>query len=129
MALPYKLLVVDDEKTSRVLVISVAMALGFDNIREAEDGVQALAAVEEEQPDFLVLDLQMPNKDGMEVLQDLSRQHRLEDMGVMMLTATNEERYIQDAIMLGADDYLAKPIDINELQDRLKEMVDENQPS
>ncbi|QGQ48539.1 response regulator YycF [Metabacillus sediminilitoris] len=111
-----KILVVDDEKP-------IADILQFNLKKEgytvycAYDGNQALEMVEEINPDLLLLDIMLPNKDGMEVCREVRKKY---DMPIIMLTAKDSEIDKVLGLELGADDYVTKPFSTRELLARVK---------
>ncbi|OAS83120.1 MULTISPECIES: response regulator YycF [Metabacillus] len=111
-----KILVVDDEKP-------IADILQFNLKKEgytvycAYDGNQALEMVEEINPDLLLLDIMLPNRDGMEVCREVRKKH---DMPIIMLTAKDSEIDKVLGLELGADDYVTKPFSTRELLARVK---------
>jgi len=107
-----KILLVDDEKE---FVESLSERLGLRDLKVdiAYDGEQALEAVKEEEPDFMVLDLSMPGINGMEVLRRIKKKYP--DVQVVILTGHGSERDEAEAKRLGAAAYLEKPVDIEPL--------------
>ncbi|MDQ0230927.1 response regulator YycF [Metabacillus malikii] len=111
-----KIVVVDDEKP-------IADILEFNLKKEgytvycAYDGNQALEMVEEIVPDLVLLDIMLPNKDGMEVCREIRKNH---DMPIIMLTAKDSEIDKVLGLELGADDYVTKPFSTRELLARVK---------
>ncbi|TYO95611.1 sporulation transcription factor Spo0A [Desulfallas thermosapovorans] len=87
----------------------------------AQNGLEALDLIQEEEPDILVLDLIMPHLDGIGVLEKLNEfQHRPR---VIMLTAFGQESITQRAVELGADYYILKPFDFSVLATRIKQLA------
>jgi len=111
-----KILVVDDEKP-------IADILQFNLKKEgytvycAYDGNQALEMVVEINPDLLLLDIMLPNKDGMEVCREVRKKY---EMPIIMLTAKDSEIDKVLGLELGADDYVTKPFSTRELLARVK---------
>ena len=109
----YKILIVDDDPAARYGLKRALTALGCEII-EAEDGVAALAAVAQSNPDLLICDIQMPKMDGLTLVK------RLADQGdarpVIVITAYGSERIAVEAMKAGAYDYLSKPYDVDELR-------------
>lgn len=105
--MPKKILVVDDESIIRGEMRKLLEGKGY-KIVEAQDGDEALAAYDQENPEVVLLDMRMPGKDGLEVLKAI-RQH---DSGaaVIMTTAVHDTDTVVRAMELGACDYLVKPI-------------------
>ena len=115
-----KLLIADDDLTSRKMLASVTGRWGFEPV-EAEDGLQAWNLLQQaEPPRLLLLDWEMPGLDGLTLCQRL-RQHGGEDPPfIIMLTARSQTADIVQGLGAGANDYIAKPFEIAELQARLQ---------
>ncbi|MHC4591161.1 MAG: sigma-54-dependent transcriptional regulator [Planctomycetota bacterium] len=108
-----KILIVDDEKPARVGMRKVLERVGFE-ILEAVDGQSAIEASERERPDIVLLDVNIPRPDGMEVL---NRLREIEGAPlVIMITAYGSERLAAEAIKQGAYDYIPKPYELDELR-------------
>jgi DNA-binding response OmpR family regulator len=103
------LLVVDDEPEINKLVARIFEKRGY-RVRTASDGVEALASVEAEKPDLVMLDLNLPRIDGWEVCRRLKSDPATAKIPIIMLTAAHAN--VDDAgigLALGADEYVAKP--------------------
>lgn len=111
-----RILVVDDEKPIRRLLRTSLSAEGYEVI-EAEDGNAALAAAAKEKPDAVLLDLGLPDLDGIEVL---GRIREWSPVPVLVLTARDAEAQKIAALDAGADDYVTKPFGVGELLARLR---------
>jgi two-component system alkaline phosphatase synthesis response regulator PhoP len=109
-----KILVVDDDESVRKLVTFTLSDLGHE-IVEAADGEEAVKVAVREKPDLIVLDIMMPGMDGLQVLRELRRIGVKRDTRVMLLTAKSQEVDFALGYNLGADDYLTKPFDPDEL--------------
>ena len=120
-----KILVVDDERSVRKLVASYLDREGFQVI-EAADGAAALKLARTEKPDLVVLDLMIPEVDGLEVCRILRSES---DPHILMLTARTEEGDKLLGLGLGADDYLTKPFSPRELVARVKAVLRRGQRS
>ena len=103
-------LVVDDEFLNRAIMCRLLKSEGFNTI-EAENGVEALAAVEANHIDLLLLDIVMPEMDGFEVLKTLRKQLSELELPVIMVTANEEKAQIVKAFEFGANDFINKPFD------------------
>ena len=102
-----KILVVDDDPLILdALTVGLALQWQDAEVIPAEDGEAGLAAFYEQAPDVVVLDINMPRKNGFEVLQEI---RRISDVPVIMLTARGEEAAQVRGLELGADDYIVKP--------------------
>ena len=106
------ILVVDDEPMVRDLLSQFLTLRGY-RVRTAQDGSQALAMVKQEQPQLIILDLYMPDMNGLEVLRQLrSQEYR---GGVIVLTASQDEKLLQEMLELGSVDVMGKPVDLERL--------------
>ena len=110
------ILVVDDDKDIRELIAIYLKAENF-NVKLAENGVEALALIEENNFDLVILDIMMPKMDGLETLIEIRKKYV---MPVIFLTAKNEEIDMIKGLTLGGDDYIAKPFSSMELLARIK---------
>jgi two-component system, OmpR family, KDP operon response regulator KdpE len=113
------ILVVDDEAPMRRLLSSNLKASGYA-VRSAADGSEALKIIEEHPLDLVLLDINMPGPNGLQVLEALRRSA---DTPVLMLSARARERDRVEALDLGADDYLSKPFGVAELLARVKALL------
>lgn len=117
-----KILAVDDDKFI-VMVIRVNLEFEGYEVIEAYDGVQALEMIESENPDLVVLDIMMPEMNGWDVLSRIRENPKTEDLPVIMLTALAQDRDIEEATLRGADVYLTKPFEPEELILTVKRML------
>ena len=114
------LLVVDDDRALRD-VLRRALTLAGYEVRLADSGAAALAEVTSGVPDAVVLDIGLPDIDGLEVCRLLRREGNR--VPVLMLTARDAVSDRIDGLDAGADDYLVKPFDIDELKARLRALL------
>ena len=115
-------LVVDDVAANRELLEALLGDLGHD-VRVVGDGEAALAAVAFEEPDLILLDIEMPKLDGLEVCRRIKGDPRLRLVPVVLLTARADRPTRLAGIAAGADDFLTKPFDANELLVRTKVLL------
>ena len=115
-------LVVDDVPANRELLQGHLDDLGY-TVREARDGVEALEAVEAEEPDLILLDIDMPRLDGIAVCERLKAHPTRRLIPIVILTASNDRNTRLRGIAAGADDYLSKPFDSKELLIRTKVLL------
>ena len=113
------ILVVDDEPPMRKLLSINLKASGYA-VRLAADGAEALKLIEEHPFDLLLLDINMPGPNGLQVLEAV---RRTEESPVLMLSGRGRELDKVDALNRGADDYLCKPFGIAELLARVKALL------
>ena len=115
-----RLLVVDDDRALRDVLRRALTLAGYD-VRLAESGASALAEVAGSAPDAVVLDVGLPDIDGLEVCRLLRREGNR--IPVLMLTARATVSDRIDGLDAGADDYLVKPFDVDELKARLRALL------
>jgi DNA-binding response OmpR family regulator len=113
-----KVLIVDDEPAILKVFGIKLRASGYEVIT-ALNGIEALDKVKSEKPDIMLLDVIMPDMDGFEVLQNLRTFSKLP---VIVVSARPE--YSRQAINLGANSFLAKPFDIDEMVKRIKQLIE-----
>jgi cyclic di-GMP phosphodiesterase len=117
-----KVLVVDDVASNRELLQDRLADLGYD-VREARDGIEALDAVVAEEPDLILLDIDMPRLDGIAVCEQLKAHPVRRLIPIVILTASSDRGTRLRGIAAGADDYLSKPFDAKELLIRTKVLL------
>jgi len=114
---PLNVLVVDDEPAIRRFLRLSFDAEGYQ-VGEAGDGRSALEALRKGRPDILILDLGLPDIDGLEVIRELRERGSL--IPIIVLSSRTDERVKVQALDLGADDYVGKPFGIEELLARIR---------
>jgi len=110
------ILIVDDEPAIRRFLRTSLMAQNFAVV-EAENGKAAMAAIERDKPDLAILDLGLPDMDGIEVIRRLRASG---DLPILVLSVRDDERGKVAALDLGADDYMTKPFGMEELIARVR---------
>jgi len=119
-----KFLVVDDFSTMRRIVRNLLKELGFLNVDEAEDGVVALSKLTSEHFDFIVTDWNMPNMDGLTLLQKIRANPQLKHLPVLMITAEAKKENIVAAAQAGASGYIVKPFTAGTLSEKLNKILE-----
>lgn len=114
-----KFLVVDDFSTMRRIVRNLLKELGYTNVDEAEDGVQALTKLRSDKYDFVVSDWNMPNMDGLTMLKQIRADEALSKLPVLMVTAEAKRENIIEAAKAGASGYVVKPFTAATLDEKL----------
>ena len=117
-----KFLVVDDFSTMRRIVRNLLKELGFTNVQEAEDGVDALNKLRGGDFDFVVSDWNMPNMTGIDLLRSIRADATLKHLPVLMVTAEAKRENIIEAAQAGASGYVVKPFTAGTLDEKLKKI-------
>src|SRR4030042_1016642 len=117
-----RVLVVDDELSIRNGLIFLLRKEGYLPL-EARDGCEALRIVLEEKPDLVLLDLMMPEMNGLEVCRLLKDNEETRLIPIVMITAVHSHEEKIKAIDAGADDFVGKPINIAELRARVRSLL------
>ena len=119
---PLSLLVVDDDQDIRTLMADYLRQHGFE-VRSADGGAAMFAAIEEEKPDLIVLDIMMPGEDGLSLCRRLRAQEGVSSIPVIFLTALGDTADRVVGLELGADDYVVKPFQPRELLARIRAVL------
>ena len=117
-----KFLVVDDFSTMRRIVRNLLKELGFVNVDEAEDGAIALQKLKAGGFDFVISDWNMPNMDGLALLQSIRADESLKKLPVLMVTAEAKKENIVAAAQAGANGYVVKPFTAATLDEKLNKI-------
>jgi chemosensory pili system protein ChpA (sensor histidine kinase/response regulator) len=115
-------LVVDDSITVRRVTQRLLERNGM-RVLTAKDGVDAVSLLQENNPDIILLDIEMPRMDGYEVAAHVRNDPRLKDIPIVMITSRVSEKHRARAIELGVDDYLGKPYHESQLLDAIEPLV------
>jgi adenylate cyclase len=105
-----RVLVVDDDRVNRMLLTRSLEHEGH-RVRCAENGAEALELLHDDPCDVVLLDIVMPELDGVSVLEHMKRDHALQDVPVIMISGVDDTESVVRCIEIGADDYLPKPFD------------------
>lgn len=117
-----RILIVDDEPANVLLLETILSDIGTE-IRSLTDSRQVELKFEEFEPDIVLLDLHMPEPDGLEILRRLSGLRSQMFVPVVVLTADSTKIARQSALVLGADDFLTKPFDQFEVRLRVRNLL------
>ncbi|MEI7963419.1 MAG: response regulator, partial [Verrucomicrobiota bacterium] len=104
-----EVLVVDDSRMMRMALIRSLKELGFHNISEAGDGKEAIKSLEEKPFDLMLLDIEMPEMNGLEVLEVIKSNPKLTGIPVIVISGAEQMETAVKCIEAGAEDYLTKP--------------------
>ena len=113
-----KVLVIDDDPFI-VELIKINLELSGHDVITAPDGIKGMALAKQEIPNLIIVDVMMPEVDGFTVTQRLRQNETTKNVGILMLTALGEIKDKSQGFTSGADDYLVKPFDIEELKLRV----------
>lgn len=113
---------VEDDESIQSLELYTLRSAGFE-VRGFGDGGTFLQAVQEQRPELVILDVMLPGKSGVELLQQLRADRRTRDIPVIMATAKGTEYDKIQSLDLGADDYLVKPFGMMEMVSRVKAVL------
>jgi DNA-binding response OmpR family regulator len=115
-------LVADDEEDILKLVTTIIERLGHEVV-SVRDGAGALAAIRERRPDLVVLDISMPEVDGLEVLRRVRADEETSDLPVLLLSARAQEDDVRHGFETGASAYVKKPFSPGELASRVDALL------
>ena len=116
----FNILVVEDDKNLRKLIVTCLKRENY-NTYEATNGVEALNVLDEQYIDLIVTDIMMPQMDGYELIRELREADY--SMPILLVTAKSTLSDKKEGFLLGADDYMVKPIDVEELPLRVKALL------
>ncbi len=117
-----RILVVDDEPAIREYETTLLSELGHE-VLAAADGAEALELARVTRPHLVLLDIMMPELSGIEVCRQLRADPRTQDIRVIVVSAVDAKRALEESIIAGADDFLAKPIHALELMVRVRSIL------
>ncbi len=116
-----KILLVDDSRTIRNIQKNVLKKLGHTDLVEAEDGVVALAKFQEENPDLLLIDWNMPNMDGITLIRKIREIDK--EVPMIMCTTEAEKSRVLEAIKAGVNNYIVKPFTVESLGEKITQTM------
>ncbi len=116
-----KILLVDDSRTIRNIQKNVLKQLNYDDVEEAEDGVQALARFSEQVPDLMLVDWNMPNMDGITLVRKIREINKT--VPIIMCTTEAEKSRVLEAIKAGVNNYLVKPFTTESLGEKIAQTL------
>jgi len=117
-----KILIAEDRPSSRELIRTVLEGCGY-SVCEAADGRQAVEVAKRENPDLLIVDLQMPALDGLGVLAELRRDERFADVPIVALTASAMQGDRERALEAGFTEYITKPVNLRFLREEITRLL------
>ena len=117
-----RVLVADDFATMRKIVRNILKQIGFDNIVEAEDGQAALQVLKNENIGLVVTDWNMPNMNGLELLEKIRTDPKTAKLPVLMVTAEGLKENVVAAVKAGVNNYVVKPFTAEVLQEKIEQI-------
>jgi len=117
------ILVAEDLAGQRMILDMLLTVDGYD-VQLVEDGVQALNYLKDHTPDLAILDVKMPNLDGIEVCRRMKKVTRLKAVPVIILTAMRDEATLQAARLAGADEIIVKPLEGKDFRDQVRRLLE-----
>ncbi|GAB5490368.1 MAG: response regulator [Phototrophicaceae bacterium] len=117
-----RILVVEDNQDNMTLIIDVLTSLEYD-VLQATDGLSGVELTQELQPDLVLMDLSLPKMDGWTATSTIKAQENLNHIPIIALTAHAMKGDKERALEAGCDDYITKPINLQELASKLEEYL------
>ncbi len=117
------ILVADDHSLTRSMVKAILRGVGFENITQAEDGVEAVQEISSGKIDVVICDWNMPKASGLEVLRTVRSDARFKELPFLMLTAEAYRENILAAAQAGVSTYVIKPFTADVLLSKLEEVL------
>ena len=121
-----KILIADDDPIIRKFLVTLLADRGYE-IHEAQDGEQAYQMAGNIKPDLLLLDLIMPYRDGFDVLSELKGKSDTSHIPVIIMSVKDREEEIVEGLNMGAEDYVVKPFNAQELAVRVRKILERKQ--
>jgi two-component system chemotaxis response regulator CheY len=130
MLAPLKVLIVDDEPYMRKVIRTLLLSIGIKQVTEAGDGVQGLEEIRTAAPDIVLLDWQMPGMNGNAFVRHVRspKTFPLPGVPIIMLTGKAERKHVVEAVLLGVNEYLLKPVSSQALLTRIVAVVAKPRP-
>lgn len=118
-----KILVVEDDEASSIIIVRLLNQMGFTRIIQAENGNIALNKLYLNQVDLVISDWRMPDMDGLEFYKRAKKEELLGDVPFLMVSAENEKAKIATALKAGVNDYILKPVDLQRLKEKIEKLL------
>jgi YesN/AraC family two-component response regulator len=116
-----KIVVVDDSDFSRSLIIKMLKESGFNVIGEANSAVSALQVIKDKEPHVVITDIVMPEVSGIELTENINQ--NFDNVYVIVVSSLSQEHVVLEAISAGAADFIAKPINQQQLVESLEKIM------
>jgi len=122
-----KILLVDDSCTIRNIQKCTLKTLGYEDVAEASDGVEALKVMSECKPDLLLVDWNMPNMDGITLIRKVRETDRT--LPIIMCTTESEKARVLEAVKAGVNGYVVKPFTAQTLAEKINQTMARTRPA
>ena len=119
-----KILIADDSDAIRLVLKDILSIGKHEVLAEAVDGAEAVDFYQKHSPDILLLDLAMPKKDGLTVVKEIKEHDS--NAKIILITASDDQKVINDCIQHGAKSYISKPFDFNSVLKSITEIMEKN---
>lgn len=116
------ILLAEDQEANILTTVSYLSAKGY-RVLSAKNGREAIAIAQGQPPDLILMDIQMPEMDGLEAMQHLRRDPALAETPIIALTALAMEGDQERCLAAGANDYLSKPVRLKELVEKIQQLL------
>jgi CheY-like chemotaxis protein len=124
-----KILIAEDERDIRELVAFSLRFLGKYDVSEAANGVEAVEHATAEHPDLILMDVRMPRMTGYEACKKLKENDETKNIPVIFLSAKGQDKEIQQGINAGAEEYILKPFESEDLLSKVRQALERNKAS
>ncbi len=114
-----KFLIVDDSPTMLRIIRNALQEIGYDDIVEAEDGEDALEKLEENAPDFVVTDWNMPNMNGVDLTSNIRNHPEYSGLPILMITTRGMKEDVKTAMKAEVNNYIVKPFEPEVLEEKV----------
>jgi len=117
------ILIVDDEAQNRTLMERYLSKLGYE-YKSTDNGSRVMDIIKQHRPLLILLDLIMPEFDGIDTVKTIRNEPEYYDLPIIMISATKDKDKIMQALLLGATDFVSKPMELEALSSKIKKMVE-----
>lgn len=117
------IMIVDDTETNLMVLSALVNKLEIDKVQTFKDPAQALACLETERPDLILVDYMMPGVDGVTFIAEVRRRRHLADTPIVMVTTSDQRAVRLEALEAGASDFIHKPVDPAEFKARVRNLL------
>lgn len=115
------ILIVDDASFMRMMIKDILTKNGFEVVGEAENGAKAVEKYEELKPDLVIMDITMPEMDGIQAVKEIKKIN--EDAKIVMCSAMGQQAMVIEAIQAGAKDFIVKPFQADRVIEAVKKVL------